>query len=185
MNIGKKLRALRLGMNLTQQELANQLNLTKGYISQLENNLTSPSLSTLFQILEALDSSSHEFFSQEQSQVIVYKKEDYKAFSEVILKYKTFSLISEQHAFYMSPIIIEIEPGGQSQIDDAHPGEEFGFVLEGQITLVFNQKRYIIRKGESFYYQATKEHFLINNAQVSAKVLWITSPPKFNGGKNI
>ena len=178
MNIGKKLRALRLGMNLTQQELANQLGLTKGYISQLENNLTSPSLHTLFQILDVLGSSSNAFFSQEQTQVIVYKKEDYKEFSDVILKHKIFDLVSSGQMFYMSPRIIEIEPGGQSSMDDPHPGEEFGFVLEGQITLVFHQKRYIIKKGECFYYQATQEHFLTNHTQSIAKILWVTSPPK-------
>src|SRR5690606_25013507 len=77
MDIGKKIRALRLGNNLTQEELANRLELTKGYISQIENNLTSPSMQTLFSILEVLGTDVHEFFSIEEEQTVVYKKEDF------------------------------------------------------------------------------------------------------------
>ncbi len=76
-NIGKKIRALRLGNNLTQEELANRLELTKGYISQLENNLTSPSMQTLFSILEVLGTDVHEFFSHEEEQTVVFKKEEF------------------------------------------------------------------------------------------------------------
>jgi transcriptional regulator with XRE-family HTH domain len=178
MDIGKKLRVLRLGMNLTQQELANRLSLTKGYISQIENNLTSPSLSTLFEILAVLGTTVHEFFSDEVEQVIIYKKEFYKEVNHATLKIKTLDLIPDTMKFQMEPMIIELEPGGQTEMDDPHHGEEFGFVMDGQITLVFNKKRYIIRKGESFYYKANKEHFMTNNGQVLARVIWVTSPPK-------
>jgi uncharacterized cupin superfamily protein len=81
--------------------------------------------------------------------------------------------------YEMEPIIIDLEPGGQSVIDDPHAGEEFGYVLEGQVTLVLNKKRHVIRKGETFYYQANKEHYLSNNSLQHAKVLWISTPPMF------
>ena len=76
-DLGKKIRELRLGNNLTQEELANRLELTKGYISQLENNLTSPSMQTLFSILEVLGTDVHEFFSIEEDQTVVFKKDDF------------------------------------------------------------------------------------------------------------
>ena len=52
MDIGSKIKQLRLENGLTQQELANRLELTKGYISQIERNISSPSLETFFSILE-------------------------------------------------------------------------------------------------------------------------------------
>ena len=64
-NIGEKLRSLRQKNNLTQKELADRCELSKGFISQLESNQTSPSLSTLEDILTTLGSSFHEFFSDE------------------------------------------------------------------------------------------------------------------------
>lgn len=178
MNIGKKIRTLRLSLNYTQQELARQLGLTKGYISQVENNLTSPSLQTLFSILEALGSNPNQFFSQEEEQIIIYKKEVYQSTKDDILKHVMTNLIPSTVKFNIDPKLVEIEAGGQTPIEDGQPGEEFGYVLEGQITVVFNQKRYIIRKGESFFYTANKTHYMMNPSNAVAKVLWISSPVK-------
>jgi len=179
MDIGKKIRALRLGNGLTQEELANRLELTKGYISQLENNLTSPSMQTLFSILEVLGTDIHEFFSKEEEQTAVYKKEDFYVKENIELKHMISWIVPNALKYEMEPIIIDLEPGGQSVIDDPHAGEEFGYVLEGQVTLVLNKKRHVIRKGETFYYQANKEHYLSNNSLQHAKVLWISTPPMF------
>jgi transcriptional regulator with XRE-family HTH domain len=179
MDLGKKIRALRLGNNLTQEELANRLELTKGYISQLENNLTSPSMQTLFSILEVLGTDVHEFFSKEEEQTVVYKREDFYEKENEQLKHMISWIVPNALKYEMEPIIIDLEPGGQSEIDDPHAGEEFGYVLEGQVTLVLNKKRYVIRKGETFYYLANKEHFLINHSHQNAKVLWISTPPMF------
>ena len=79
MVLGDKIKELRLQCEFTQEELANRLELTKGYISQLENNLTSPSIQTLFAILEVLGVETHEFFSkpEDEDAKIVFTKEDF------------------------------------------------------------------------------------------------------------
>ncbi len=178
-NIGKKIRALRLQNNLTQEELANRLELTKGYISQIENNLTSPSMQTLFSILEVLGTDVHEFFSNEEEPTVVFKKDDFYEKENEQLKHMISWIVPNAQKYEMEPIIIDIEPGGQSEIDDPHAGEEFGYVLEGQVTLILNKKRHVIRKGETFYYRANKEHYLMNTYHTRAKVLWISTPPMF------
>ena len=63
MEIGNKIKQLRLQCDLTQEELANRCELTKGYISQLENELTSPSIATLMDILSALGTNLKDFFA--------------------------------------------------------------------------------------------------------------------------
>ncbi len=178
-DIGKKIRALRLGNNLTQEELANRLELTKGYISQLENNLTSPSMQTFFSLLEVLGTDVHQFFSLEEEQTVVFKKDDFYEKENEQLKHMISWIVPNALKYEMEPIIIDIEPGGQSEIDDPHPGEEFGYVLEGQVILVLNKKRYVIRKGETFYYLANKEHYLLNQSNQHTKILWISTPPMF------
>ena len=77
MEIGIKLKELRLKNQLTQEELADRSELTKGYISQLENDLTSPSIATLKDILQALGSSLSAFFSEDEEEPLVFTKEDY------------------------------------------------------------------------------------------------------------
>jgi len=65
MQIGAKIKALRLKKGLTQEELGERTDLSKGYISQLERDLNSPSIETLFSILEVLGSTPKEFFDDE------------------------------------------------------------------------------------------------------------------------
>ena len=70
-------------------------------------------------------------------------------------------------------------PGGQSEEQDPHEGEEFGYVLQGQVTLVLGDRRIRARRGESFYFEATEPHQLINTGKTPCRVLWVASPPSF------
>lgn len=179
MDVGKKLKALRLGNNLTQDELASRLELTKGFISLLENNKTSPSMSTLFNILEVLGTDVHDFFSKENDQVVTFKEEDFYEKEDDDLKHMIYWIVPNAVKYEMEPIMIKLQPGGQSNIDQPHPGEEFGYVLEGIVTLYLNKKKYTIKKGETFYYLANQEHYLANHSNHPCKVLWISTPPTF------
>ena len=76
MDIGEKVRRLRLRLGLTQEELAARTELSKGFISQLENNITSPSIATLMDILETRGTSAAEFFRDQQEGKVVYRSED-------------------------------------------------------------------------------------------------------------
>ena len=77
MKIGKKIRHLRIKNGLTQEELADRSELSKGFISQLERDLTSPSIATLVDILECLGTNLKEFFSEENNEKICFSSDDY------------------------------------------------------------------------------------------------------------
>ncbi len=77
MDLGVKIKRLRLQCGLTQEELADRCELTKGYISQLENNLTSPSITTLMDILAVLGSDLKSFFNEEVDEQIVFTENDF------------------------------------------------------------------------------------------------------------
>ncbi|MBM6839882.1 helix-turn-helix transcriptional regulator, partial [Clostridium saudiense] len=72
MEIGEKIKRMRIEKALTQEELANRCELSKGFISQLENDLTSPSIATLIDILEILGTNLKEFFSDDKEEKITY-----------------------------------------------------------------------------------------------------------------
>ena len=76
MNIGEKLKELRIQRNLTQEELADRCELSKGFISQVERDLASPSIATLTDMLECLGSSLKEFFSDDSAEKVVYAPQD-------------------------------------------------------------------------------------------------------------
>ena len=179
-NLGNKIKEKRKLLMLTQQELANRCELTKGYISQLENNLASPSISTLEDILEVLGSSLSEFFANDESQEkVVYQKDEFFEKEDEELKHKIEWLVPNSLKYEMEPILITLKPGGKSDFDEPHPGEEFGYVLDGEITLKLGNKHYKVKKGESFYYPASKSHQIENNTNKVALVIWISTPPMF------
>lgn len=179
-NIGERLRSLRLENELTQEELANRCELSKGFISQLENNLTSPSITTLEDILEVLGSSLSEFFNNPYLQEpVTYSKNDFFEKEDDEIKHKIEWLVPSSLKYEMEPILITILPGGRSEEDEPHQGEEFGYVLEGEITLKLNNKHYKLKRGDTFYYQANKSHALINSSNKIAKIIWVSTPPMF------
>ena len=74
--IGQKIRRLRVRLGLTQEELAARTELTKGFISQLENDITSPSIATLIDILEALGTDISAFFNDRSDARVVFTPDD-------------------------------------------------------------------------------------------------------------
>lgn len=177
MIIGDKIKQLRLQCDFTQEELANRCELTKGYISQLENDLTSPSIATLIDILSALGTTLNEFFSEEEDEKIVFSENDFieKKTDSMTLNW----LVPNAQKNSMEPIMLELLAGESTEEDVPHEGEEFGYVLDGEITIFLGKKKYICKKGESFYFNSGKKHYVKNSGKVSAKFIWISSPPTF------
>ncbi len=177
MDIGNKIKRLRLQLNLSQAELADRCELTKGYISQLENDLTEPSISTLRDILSALGTDLAEFFKKEDDARIVFSADDFieKHENGMLLKW----IIPNAQKNEMEPVLVELLAGASTSVDFPHEGEEFGYVLEGRICLELGKKKYVCKKGETFYYAADKSHNISNNGNGTAKFLWISTPPNF------
>lgn len=178
MDIGHKIKQLRMQKNLTLEELASRCELTKGFLSQLENDISSPSISTLDDILEALGSSLSEFFSENKTPAkTVFREEDF--FVDDKGEYQISWIVPNTQKNDMEPILITIHEGGESFEMAPHSGEEFGYVLEGTVVLEFSDSRQTVRKGETFYLHGKEFHKLVNNNKKDAKVLWVSTPPLF------
>ncbi len=179
MDIGEKIKHLRVEKDLTQDELATRCELSKGFISQLERDLTSPSLATLIDILSSLGTNLKDFFNEEEDEQIVFKNEDIFETDNEELKYNLKWLVPNAQKNEMEPILLTIEEGGRYQEEEAHVGEEFGYVIQGNITIFLGHKKYKAKKGEVFYFKSKKNHFIANSGKSIAKVLWVSSPPSF------
>ena len=177
MDIGAKIKQMRNQKGLTQEELADRCELTKGYISQLENNLNSPSIATLTDILSALGSNLSEFFNEEPEEKVVFSREEFieKDADGVLWNW----LIPNAQKNMMEPVLVELNEDASTSGDIPHEGEEFGYVLEGKITIVLGNKHHHCKKGEAFYFTANKPHTILNKGKTKAKFLWISTPPNF------
>ena len=181
MNIGERLRRLRLQRNLTQEEMADRCELTKGFISQVERDLASPSIATLTDMLECLGSDLKTFFSEADSnEKIVFAPADmFEKTDEETLHGSILWLVPSAQKNEMEPILISIGPGGSSQEFPPHEGEEFGYVLSGSVLLVTGDKKLRVRAGSSFCLHPTAPHRIENRGKRGARLLWISTPPSF------
>ena len=164
MDIGAKLKELRVLKGLTQEELADRAELSKGFISQVERDLTSPSIATLLDILQCLGTTVGDFFNESSEEQIVFGKADY--FEKDDPEYKN-------HIQWL----LTLEAGGSTYPDNPHEGEEFGYILSGAITIHLGNRVVKAKKGESFYYVADKKHYL--TSKTGASLIWVSSPPSF------
>ncbi len=178
-DIGYRIRQLRVKNGLTLEELASRTELTKGFLSQLERNLTSPSIQTLEDIAEALGVTMAQFFAEETVEKVVFTQED--AFVDEQENLTIRWIVPNAQKNRMEPIILELAEGGESKTVEPHEGEEFGYVLSGRIRLIrdSDDKGITVRKGETFYIKGNDGHRLANAGGAPAKVLWISTPPVF------
>ena len=177
MEIGRKIKRLRVGLNLTQEELADRTELSKSFISQVERDLTSPSIATLIDILQALGTDLKEFFDDEPDRQIVFHDADYFEKFDDETGTKTEWIIPNAQKNEMEPIRITLKAGGRTKDEDPHEGELFGYVLAGNLAIHIGQQTYRAKKGESFYYSSEKPHHITSKG--GAVILWVSAPPSF------
>ena len=179
LDIGNKIKRLRIEKQLTQEELANRCELSKGFISQVENDLTSPSIATLVDILEILGTNLPEFFNDFKNEKVTFSNEDMFETEDEELNYKLKWLVPTSQKNAMEPIMLTLEGHGRYIEQEPHEGEEFGYVLSGSIILHIGDKKHKVKRGESFYFKPKSNHYISNPTKQTAKVIWISTPPSF------
>lgn len=179
MRIGAKIKELRVQKGLTQGELADRSELSKGFISQLERDLTSPSITTLMDILQCLGTDLKEFFSDEADTQIVFRDKDYFQKDDKELNNTIEWIIPNAQKNMMEPIRVSLAPGGSTYPDNPHEGDEFGYVLSGTIRIHLGKKSYKAAKGESFYFTSNSSHYIEAVGKHGATFLWVSTPPTF------
>ncbi|MCL2462308.1 MAG: XRE family transcriptional regulator [Defluviitaleaceae bacterium] len=179
MDIGERIKQLRIKTDLTQEELANRCELSKGFISQLERNLTSPSIATLTDILESLGTNLRDFFNERDNDKIAFGKDDVFLREDQELGHVIRWLIPNAQKNRMEPILITLAPNGRSHAQDPYKGEVFGYVIKGAVLLKVGERKFKLKKGESFYHSANSEYSIENISAYESEVLWVTTPPNF------
>jgi len=176
--IGDRINMLRQAKGLTQEELASRAGLTKGFISQVERNLTSLSVESLIGILDALDQKISTFFDETFDDKIVFQVKDRVDIEKDDVANFQILVAAAQNRL-MDPALLSLNQGDKTEEEEPHEGEEFGFVLNGGVDVLFGAKTYRVKKGECFYLRASKKHSIANRRKTRALVLWVSSPPNF------
>lgn len=180
-NIGEKIKELRKEKGMSIAELANKAELSPGLISQIERNMVTPSIVSLWKIAQSLQVSIGYFFDEETKDITnpVVKKRERKRI-----------VVSNNNAIYelLSPdlnrkiefLYITIKPGDYSTKDFVvHEGEECGIVIKGKLMVKMKDRDFILEEGDSIYFDSTIPHRYINIGDEVCESIWAMTPPSF------
>ncbi|MCL2103058.1 MAG: helix-turn-helix domain-containing protein [Syntrophorhabdaceae bacterium] len=171
-DIGAKIKHLRQINGLAQADLAERARLTKGAISQVERNLTSPSVANLFEILSALNETPSSFFADVDEEKVLFRKTD--ALPSEITGYKSFDTLLPKSR-YRSIVAYRatISPGKNTLPEPAQEGENYVHVLSGRLGLQLGKVSYVARKGESLYFYGEQEFTFSSKGKTPVDFLWV------------
>jgi transcriptional regulator with XRE-family HTH domain len=180
MYIGQRVRELRKTHKMSLTELAEKSGVQIATLSRIENLKMTGTLDSHTSIAKALGVDITHLYAH------IITKEDKvnlgasrpvmdmfvhsdKSSYEIL----TTKVISKK----MMPILLKIEPGGQTRKEQNPPGsEKFVFVLEGKIDIHIGDKAYPLSKYNTLYFNASLEHYFMNARKVTARVLCVGTP---------
>ncbi len=177
--LGKKLKYLRLKKNLTQKKLAEEIGCTPAYICQLESGKTEPSISTLKKIANTLDITIVDFFRTRYEEKVVARNNEREIFNFPKSKTTIEILVPNPGTKKIDARLATVEPGGSSRGAYHHEGEEFGYLIKGELDLLYNGETFHLKEGDSFYLYSHIGHEYQNRGNRQTIILWVNHPPSF------
>ena len=176
MQIGPKIKSLRLKKGLTQEELGERTDLTKGHISQLERDLNSPSIETLFALLEVLGTTPKDFFDDSKKVTkVVYTNDDQTIFVDEELNYSIRWLIPRSNENDMEPVLISFLKKGEFKKFEPSLAETFIYILAGRVSIEHGDTKYTANKGDAVYFDASESHQLSNAHNGTSELLLVAT----------
>ncbi len=177
MDLGSRLRDLRRRRKMTLEELAKRTGLTSSFLSQVERNITSPSVKSLRDIATALNTKVGCFFEEERGRDFIFiKKDNRKRVVNDGLKSFYEVLASDLLGIRMEPSFLVLKSGGMMEKQPGFvDGEEFAFVLKGKVELLRGTEKFVMEKGDSIYFKGVKSYKLVNIGGKEANLLWVVS----------
>lgn len=185
--LGERIKAERKKINLSQNKLAEMVEVSPSFLSQVEKGKNEPSLSTLKKIAGCLDVTVSYLLGEEENirKNLVKKNSRHKLvnfwdglsieFLASIDKKNVMEACIHEVYFNKDNMTNQVSPY-------SHEGQEFIFVIDGEITLIVDEKEMHLEAGDAYYLSdCTKKHYFYkyNSDDVSAKVMCVTTPPYF------
>jgi len=183
--VGAQLRRLRLEQGLSLQEVARGAGFSVGYLSQVERGLSPLSIKALQDLGGLLGKPIGWFFRDDRPR-------RRKAESDTIVRDGSRKriehmglgivdhLLSPHLAGKLEFLLSEFAPGASSGGEPySHEGEECGLLLQGQLELWVGERRFLLRRGDSFAFPSTRPHRYRNPGRGKTVVVWAITPPSF------
>ena len=178
--LGEKLKVIRKERAYSLEDLARLTGFSKSFLSQIENGKNSPSIASLKKITAALNISIGELFDEDRGeQVYIQRKADRRPLEgikdKVIFEFASSKVANRK----MEALFFSLLPGGESEGEYSHEGEEFGTILEGTLHFQIAGKEYVLDAGDCIYFSSSIPHRWRNEGPGIMRALWVITPPSF------
>jgi transcriptional regulator with XRE-family HTH domain len=184
LRLGMKLRLTRLAKGMRLSDVAEKSGYSESLISKIENNKAMPSLNTLHRLAKALGITIADLFREGAGdegvvthpgrRLVLRSMAERDASIEGIENELLIPLGADTS---LQASIVRIDPGGRSDDLHQHQGDEAGYVIKGEVTLVIGTNTYQLGPGDAFYYSSSQPHGLMNPGTERAEILWVNTPP--------
>lgn len=186
--IGHKIKGIRESKNLSVEEIAERSGLTVDQINSIETDQNLPSLGPLIKIARALGVRLGTFMDDSDALgPIVTRAEDREKNSSISFsndatdarKHMEYHPLAQQKAGrHMEPFVIDINPETSPEFQlSAHEGEEFIYVMQGEVEIVYGKDTYSLKEGDSIFYDSIVKHHVHGAPGKSAKILAVVYIP--------
>ncbi len=174
--IGVRLRQLRVKRGLSLAQVANTIAISVGFLSALERSHMSASVGTLRKLARFYKTNILEFFGPADSNsplVTPKKRKILHAGKGVRME------LLASGSTVMEPHLFRIAPDAGSGDSYSHEGEEFLYVLKGELEIGLHGQKYRLKQGDSFYFESATPHHWKNPGRKETWVIWVNTPPTF------
>lgn len=184
-DLGHQLRTERKNRNMSLKELANLVDVSVGFLSQVENGKNTPSLTTLKRIATALGLTIGKLLGEESSgeQSTLVRVSERHRLANIVERGVEIEFLSPFDTRNSMEVCIHIvDPGSKSGIQPyMHEGEEIFYVISGHFEMSVNGETFCMREGDCYYLNdCTLQHMFSNlDANNSGRMMCITTPPYF------
>ncbi|MCL4487127.1 MAG: XRE family transcriptional regulator [Chloroflexi bacterium] len=174
--IGRRVKAFRLQRNLTLEQLGQRSNLTRSFLSKLENGKASPSIPALIRIANALEIKLNELLDelirQDENNLVVVRAADRRVVARGGSSFGySYEALAHLKSATAEPFIVRFTRGRKPPKPFTHEGYEFNYVLSGQVEFVYGDKVSLLQAGDSAYYVSSVPHYGIAKGSKEARVL--------------
>lgn len=154
--IGENIKSIRKNKSFTLQDISDATELSLGYLSKLERNMTSPTIANLQKICSALDITMTELVSSFEDNKILIKKDDRKTIfeSKTNVRYE----MTTEGVRNLEGVCMIIDDNSKENISYKHRTDEFGIVTKGSMEMTINGTKYILEEGDAIYIEAESAH---------------------------
>jgi len=170
--IGERIKALRTERGITLAELGEKVKLSTSYLSQIERDKTTPSLSTLLEIAKVLNVGPRYFFEIEAEAAYILRsgteQNNHNSADPVLQVRLTPNTRNNKLEIYR----VQLEPHTSLEQLDPFSGEVLGFVLSGELTVKVGDEQYVLSAWDSIHYDASQPYFWINAGDEPCVVIW-------------